>query len=288
MATTITNRANLRYTYGAVTETVASNLASTVLNDPLTVTKSSLETAYRGGEPITYVITVTNGSSTALSNVTIEDDLGTYAPQTGAQATPLTYIGPAQLYLDGVFSAELTPAITEGSVTFTIPAIAPGSNATILYKAEPNEYAPMLAGSKITNTASFTPAVGAEPIAASHTIPAEAYAAVTIEKEMSPNPVADGAALVNTFTVTNTGNTEAVDLVLTDAFMTPLNDLAVTVDGVAVPETDFTFENNVLTLPAEGAATALTVPAATYTQDPATGAVSFVPGVTTVVVTGTI
>ena len=37
MATTITNRANLRYTYGAVTETVASNLASTVLDDPLSV-----------------------------------------------------------------------------------------------------------------------------------------------------------------------------------------------------------------------------------------------------------
>ena len=40
MATTITNRASLRYTYGDVTETVASNLASTVLNDPLTVAKA--------------------------------------------------------------------------------------------------------------------------------------------------------------------------------------------------------------------------------------------------------
>ena len=36
------------------------------------------------------------------------------------------------------------------------------------------------------------------------------------------------------------------------------------------------------------AQTELTVPAATYTQDPATGAVTSVPGVTTVVVTGTI
>ena len=288
MATTITNRANLRYTYGAVTETVASNLASTVLDDPLSVTKSSLEAAYRDGEPITYIITVTNGSTATLSNVTITDDLGTYAPSAGVEATPLTYVGPAQLFSDGVFSEELTPVIASDSVTFTIPEIAPDTTATILYKAEPNAYAPVVAGSEITNTASFVPAVGTEPITASHTIPAEEYAAVTIEKEMTPNPITDGAALVNTFTITNTGNTEATDLVLTDAFMMPLSNVVITVNGVTVPSSDYAFAGNTLTLPTPSAQTELTVPATTYTQDPATGAVTSVPGVTTVVVTGTI
>lgn len=44
----------------------------------------------------------------------------------------------------------------------------------------------------------------------------------------------------------------------------------------------------VLTLPDTGAATTLTVPAATFTQNTTTGVVSVTPGVTTVVVTGTI
>lgn len=288
MAITITNRASLRYTYGAVTETVASNLASTVMNDPLSITKSSLETAYRAGASISYVITVANGSDLPLTNVTITDDLGTYEPSEGVSVTPLTYEGPAQLYLDGVFSTVLVPVITEDSVSFTIPSIAPETNAMILYKATPNEYAPMVPDSEITNTASFVPGVQTAPIAASHTIPVEAYAEVTIEKEMSPNPITDGAQLVNTFTITNTGNVEATDLVLSDAFMTPLENLVIAIDGTVILPTEYSYTDGVLTLPADGASTVITVPAATFTQDETTGVVTSVPGVTVVTVRGTV
>lgn len=288
MATTITNRANLQYTYGAVTETVASNLASTVLNDPLTVTKSALETAYRNGEDLTYVITMINGSDATLTNVKITDDLGTYDVAQGVSVTPLTYDGPAQLLLDGVFSQMLTPAINADSVVFTIPQIAAGTTATILYKATPNDYAPMIEDSVITNTASYQPAGAGAPITAQHELPVDAYADVTIEKEMTPNPITDGGTLTNTFTITNTGNVEATDLVLSDTFQTPLTDLTVSIDGTAVPASDYSFTGNTLILPVDGATTEITVPAAAYTQDPATGVVTFVPGVVTVVVTGTI
>lgn len=286
MATTITNRANLRYTYGAVTETVASNLASTVLNDPLTATKSSLETAYRNGEDLTYVITMTNGSDVTLTDVTIVDDLGTYTAS-GVSVTPLTYKGPAQLFFDGVFSSVLEPVVLENSAAFTIPQLQPGRTATILYKATPNEYAPMTPDAEITNTAAFSPAASVQPVTATHTIPVDQYASVSIDKEMTPNPITDGAALVNTFTITNTGNVEATDLVLTDTFMTPLENVTVTIDGTPVPAGSFTYEQNLLTLPV-GTQTPLSVPAATFTQDPTTGVVSIVPGVTTVVVTGNI
>ena len=288
MATTITNRASLRYTYGDVTETVASNLASTVLNDPLTVAKSSLEAAYRSGEDITYIITVTNGSDIALPDVTITDDLGTFTTTQGVSVTPLTYTGPAKLYIDGVYVREITPTVEAYSVAFPIGQIAPTATATILYRATPNEYAPMTGGAAITNTASFTPAAAVASIEAPYTLPADAYAAVTVDKSMSPNPISDGAALVNTFTITNTGNLEATDLVLTDTFQTPLADVVVAVNGVTVPETDYTFTGNTLTLPAPGAATTISVPAAAFTQDETTGAVAIVPGVTTVTVTGTI
>ena len=287
MATTITNRASLRYTYGAVTETVASNTANTVVNDPLTVSKSSLESAYRAGEPITYLITVTNGSDATLTNVTITDDLGAFEPSAGLTVTPLTYTGPAKLYQSGVFSAELTPAVAQDSVSFTVPSIPPAANVTILYKATPNEYAPMDVGSEITNTASFAPTVS-EPITAQHTVPADAYAAVTIEKEMTPNPVTGSGPLVNTFTITNTGNVAATDLVLSDTFNPQLSDLTVTVNGAPAAASDYTYENGVLTLPAEESALALTVPAATFVIDPTTGVITSTPGVTTVTVTGTL
>ena len=71
---------------------------------------------------------------------------------------------------------------------------------------------------------------------------------------------------------------------LTDAFPVALSDVAVTVNGASM--TDFTFEDNTLTLPASEATT-LTVPAATF-ETAASGAVTIVPGTLTVTVTGTI
>ena len=66
-----------------------------------------------------------------------------------------------------------------------------------------------------------------------------------------------------------------------------LFDVAVTVNGA--PITDFTFENNTLTVPAQGSTqTALSVPAASFTQDPSTGAITVVPGMLTVVMTGVV
>ncbi len=288
MATTITNRASVSYRYGAVTETVSSNLASTVLSDPLTVSKSALETAYRAGEAITYVITVTNGSTVPLSDVTISDNLGACESAQGVSIAPLSYVGPAKLYLDGVYQSELSPVTTEEGVAFTIPAIPQATNATILYKATPSAYAPMTPDSAITNVASFSPAAGTEPITAQHTLPVDSYAALTVEKEMSPNPISDGGVLVNTFTITNTGNVEATELVLSDVFMTPLSGVSVSIDGSPVAADDFEFADSTLTLPADGASLSLTVPAATFAEDPDTGAVTMTPGVTVVTVTGTV
>ena len=102
---------------------------------------------------------------------------------------------------------------------------------------------------------------------------------------MAPNPITDGDTLTVTFTIENRGNTEATNLVLTDAFPLALSDVAVTVNGA--PVTDFTYENDLFTLPAQGGATTLSVPAAVFTQDE-TGAVSVTPGELTVVLTGTV
>ena len=281
---TIINQANLTYTYGTTTASVLSNPAVTERTEAIALEKRALETAYRAGSELTYLIAVRNGGASTITDLAVTDNLGAFVPAgaTGA-IVPLTYTGPAALYIDGVYSAVLTPAVGEGGVTFTIPSLPAGSNALIVFQAQVNGYAPLDEGSEITNTASIQSGTG-DPLTASASVPVDAYADVSIEKEMSPNPVEAGGQLTVTFTIENRGNVEATDLVLTDDFPVTLSGVAVTVNGASV--TDFTFENNSLTLPGS-AMTTLTVPAATF-ETCADGSVTVTPGTLTVTVTGTV
>ena len=281
----ITNQANLTYTYGTTTASVLSNIASTELASPLTAEKRALENAYRLNTDLTYIISLNNESESALTNLPVLDNLGSYTPEGATSPVlPLTYTGPAALYLNGVFSEELTPAVQEDGVLFTIPEIPAGANALLLYKATVNGFAPLAPGSEIENAATIGQT---DPVTVSATVPVASYADVSITKEMTPDPVTDGAAMTVTFTIEHRGNEAATDLLLVDDFPLTLSDASVTVNGA--PVTDFTFENQRLTVPAAGSTqTTLTVPAATFSQDPASGAVTVVPGVLTVVMTGTV
>ncbi len=277
----ITNQANLTYTYGTTTATVVSNVAETERNAGLSAEKRALESAYREGATLTYLISLKNLGAAAVENLVIADDLGAYTPAgAAAPVMPLTFSGNATLYVDGAFSEELAPIETENGVQFTIPSVPAGADALLVYQAAVNGFAPLASGSAITNTAT----VGDEPLTVSATVPVADYADVSIEKEMSPNPITDGDTMTVTFTIENRGNAEATDLQLTDDFPLALSDVSVTVNGA--PISDFTFENNTLTLPS-GTQTTMSVPAATFTQDE-TGTTSVTPGVLTVVMTGTV
>lgn len=277
----ITNQANLTYTYGTTTATVVSNVAETVKSAGLSAEKRVLENAYREDSTLTYLISLKNLGAAAIENLAIADDLGAYTPAgAAAPVMPLTFSGSATLYMDDAFSETLTTVVSESGVQFTIPSIPAGADALLVYQAAVNGFAPLAAGSEITNTAT----VGDGSLTVSATVPVADYADVSIEKEMSPNPVTDGGTLFVTFTIENRGNTDATGLVLTDDFPLALSDVAVTVNDA--PMTAFTFENNLLTIPS-GTQTTLSVPAAAFTQDE-TGAVAVTPGVLTVVMTGTV
>ena len=277
----ITNQANLTYTYGTTTATVVSNVAETERNAGLSAEKRALESAYREGTTLTYLISLKNLGAAAVEILVIADDLGAYTPAgAAAPVMPLTFSGNATLYVDGAFSEELAPVETENGVQFTIPSVPAGADALLVYQAAVNGFAPLAPGSAITNTAT----VGDEPLTVSATVPVADYADVSIEKEMSPNPITDGDTMTVTFTIENRGNADATDLQLTDDFPLALSDVSVTVNGA--PMTAFSFENNTLNLPS-GTQTTMSVPAATFTQDE-TGATSVTPGVLTVVMTGTV
>ena len=77
--------------------------------------------------------------------------------------------GLSALYLDGVFSEELTPVVSENGLSFTIPGIPANANALLIYKATVNGFAPLAPGSEIENVAS----IGLnDPITVSATVPA--------------------------------------------------------------------------------------------------------------------
>ena len=283
----ITNQANLTFNYGNTTGTAVSNIASATLLDPLSVEKTSVGSTYRAGDRITYVLSVQNNGSVTVTDINLVDNLGTYTLTGGSSVTPLTYDNEAALYINGVFSSEITGTETLDSVTFRIPSLAPGSNALIVYHVTVNEFAPLASGSSVINTVNVTAPSITTPISDTNTITVENYADIVIMKEMSPDPVSDGDLLSYTFTVTNMGNIPATDVVLTDAFNPAPSNITVTVDGQTVAATDYTYTNGLLTLPT-GNNYEMTVPAATITQDPATGNVNVTPGTLLITVTGTI
>ena len=100
----------------------------------------------------------------------------------------------------------------------------------------------------------------------------------------------DNDRVTYTFVITNTGNTPVIatdNAVITDTFDPILTNLVVTYNGTAWTEgTEYTY--NAATGAFATVAGNVTVPAATYTQDPVTGIYTVTPGVATLVVTGTI
>ena len=286
MPTQIRNQASVAFNYGNASGTAVSNVATATLLDPLAVNKRAIGDTYRAGDTVTYVISVQNNGVGTLNGIVLSDDLGTYRVGMGT-FTPLSYRDPAALYVDGVFVRTLTGSVSERTVSFSLDPLPAGSTASVIYNAVVNEFAPLMEGATITNTVTITAQGLTNPITSSETITVENYADVRIRKDMSPDPVSDGDLLTYTFTITNYGNTAATDVVLTDAFSPAPESITVTVDGVTVPATAYTYAGGVLTLPS-GTEYSMTVPAATVTTDPMTGVVTVVPGTLTVTVTGTI
>ncbi len=284
MATVITNQANVSYQYGLETATASSNVASTVLQSPIGVVKSSLAANYSFGEEITYQIGVTNSGSTALTNVTVTDNLGAYALTGGTTVRPLTYVGPATLFISNGSITPITPTAQGNDLVFTIPAIPAEESALISYVASINEFAPLGEADAITNTASVSAAGIADAQTADYTLPASASANLTVTKTMSPNPVLDGDNITYTFILRNFGNQEATNISLTDQFLPAPTITDVTSNGTAV--TNYTYNGGLFTYPSPTGT--VSVPAATITQDATTGVVTVTPGELIITVTGTL
>ncbi|MBO5204003.1 MAG: DUF11 domain-containing protein [Clostridia bacterium] len=285
---TIENFATVSYTSGGVAATKTSNVAEIELESSLQFSKITLGTTYTANTPITYILSASNESGTAFSNIRITDDLGTFTEDT-TELTPLTFIEPALLLINGQdATAQLTvDTSVPGSLTFSFPTLAPGATANIIYNALPNEFAPLDSNSCITNRATLTSCSECGNGYATATVCIEEEADIEVVKSMCPNPVVCGETITYTIRIYNYGNIDAEDVRLSDIFSPAPQNITVSRNGVTLVATDYNYVDGTLTVPAEGT-DGDTVPAATFTRDAVTGEVSVTPGVVEYVITGTI
>ncbi len=281
-----TNRASI--SYNGVTAN--SNIVTGEITQVLAVSKTSVSGSYRRGEVLTYAVSITNTGAAAFDGLTVTDALGAYTVGS-TTATPLTFSDSSVLYyVNGVLQS--TPAITAGPpLSISGISVPAGGNALLIYRAAVNDYASPDEGGSIANTVTVSGGGLAEPVTATETVTADPAALLSITKALNPTVVAENGQIVYTFTIQNSGAEaadDAAELIVSDTFDPILRaPITVTLNGESWVETG-NYSYNAETGAFATIAGRVTVPAATYAQDAATGLWTVTPGVTILTVTGSI
>ena len=167
----------------------------------------------------------------------------------------------------------------------------PGNgDAVLVYQARANTFANPAVGSTINNTVTVTGDGLSAPITAEETVTVAAAPSLTISKSINPSQVVDNDRVTYTFVIANSGNEAVVatdNAAITDVFDPILEGITVTFDGQPwAVGTNYTYDQTT----GEFATVAgqVTVPAATYVQDPVTGLWAIQPGTAVLTVTGTL
>lgn len=279
-----TNQAQLSYNNNVTN----SNIAVGEILEVLSATKTAVRDEYGQNDTITYVISIINSGNIAFTGLTVTDNLGEYAFG-GDVRIPLNYVdGTIQYYVNGVL--QPVPTVTTGTeLVFSNINVPANGNATLIYEIQVNQFAPLDATGTITNEA-VVAGGGLTPVTVTETVTTVEAPFLTITKSISPVPVTENGILTYTFLIQNTGNAAATaaDLaVITDVFNPILTNLSVNFNGTAWTE-NVNYTYNETTGEFVTVAGQITVPAATFTQDPATGVWNTNPGVSTLTISGTI
>lgn len=279
------NQATLMYN-GSSTN---SNIAYGEILDVLAATKTAIEGSYTPGQLVTYAVTLRNTGTAPLTGLIVTDDLGGYLFN-GTTVYPLTYeAGSAALFANGV--PQAAPAVAAGPpLVFSGITVPAGGDVVLVYQARANAYANPTAEGSIINTVTVTGDGLSAPVIATETVTAATAPDLTISKSITPAQVVDNERVTYTFVIQNSGNQPVVatdNAAITDTFNPILTALAVAFDGTAWTQGvqyNYSEATGVFaTVPGQ-----ILVPAATYTQDPVTGAYTVTPGIATLTVTGTI
>lgn len=279
-----TNQATLTYNGNVIN----SNITTGEILEVLSATKTAVIGMYSQDSEVIYVVQIVNSGTIAFTGLIITDDLGAYNFGTNT-LVPLDYVdGSVRYYMNGVL--QPAPTVTTGTNLvisgINVPA---GGVVTIIYVAETNQYAPLGIEDSITNTAVISGG-GITEIIVSETVTPESGAKLTINKSVCPAVVTENGQLTYTFTIQNTGNvpvTVADNVTITDTFNPILSSISVSFNGAVWTE-GVNYNYTEATGEFETFLGQVTVPAATYIQDPVSGAWVIEPGVSVLTVTGTV
>ncbi len=282
---TFFNQATLTYN----NTTTLSNIVTGEIVGALSAEKTAVSSEYSAGDDIAYVISIVNSGSVPYSDLTVTDDLGTYESG-GLTLTPLAYkVGSVKYYVNEVL--QPAPEVTAlAPLTLTGISVPAGGNAVIVYEADLNQFAPLGAESTITNTINITGGGLINPVTADETISAQVGPDLSITKELSPVSIPENGEITYTFIIKNTGNEAVVatdNAVITDMFDPILDITSVTYNGVAwTAGVNYNYDAGTgIFTTVEGQ---ITVPAATFVQDPSTGEWVVTPGTAVIVVVGNV
>lgn len=279
-----TNQARLAYN-NSVTN---SNIAIGEILEVLSATKTAVRSVYAQNDTVTYIISIVNAGATGYSGLSVSDNLGAY--EFGTETlTPLTYLdGTVRYYVNGIL--QTPPAAVAGPpLVISGISVPAGGNVILVYEAEVNAFASPTLGAALTNEAVISGG-GITPITVTETIEAVSEPLLTITKSVSPVPVTENGRLTYTFVIQNAGNAAAdasSAAVITDVFDPILTDLTVSFNGTPWTEgADYAYDE--LSGLFTSVAGRVNVPAATFTQDITTGVWVTNPGVSTLVISGTV
>ena len=280
-----TNQATLSYN----SNVVASNIVSGEVLQVISAVKDAVTKEYSSGDILTYVINIRNSGTTDYTNLTITDDLGAYDVETDTYV-PLTFSDTGILYyIDGI--AQATPTYSAGPPLeisgISVPA---GAVTTITYRAVVNSFAPLGTSASITNTAIISGGGISELITAKQTVSHTAEPKLTITKGISPQSIIENGQITYTFDIENYGRTDAVEadgVFVKDTFNPSLSSIAVSLDGTAWTTPTY-YSYNEDTGEFSTVAGKITIPAATFEQDAATGLWITKPKKVTLKVVGTV
>ncbi len=281
---TFYNKATLTYNNGSTD----SNIVTGELAEVLSATKIALEADYDTDRPVTYLVSIVNSGANAVTGLTAADNLGEYTFDSG-NLTPLNYVdGSLRYFVNGVL--QPAPTVTSDSpLTVTGINVPANGNVLLVYKANPNSFAPLGAAAAVTNTVTVSGAALPKDILATATVAHANEPDLSITKTLSPETVTENSEITYTFVIQNRGGAAASaadNVVITDTFNPVLSNITVTLNNTVLTEgTDYTYDD--ATGLFRTVAGRVTVPAATFAADD-TGAWSVTPGVAVLKVTGTI
>ena len=217
---TISNQAHVTFSYGNLdtTKTNNSNIVISSIKDrfSLSVEKTSTTNCFRAGEIISYMVTVKNTGCGCLSNFTLTENLnedyvsyvegsgklfmnGSMATLDPSDLSPLTFLVSGNIERDESFIFQYNVMVNSD--------ISPEVNE-ITNRVEVRGYPCGCTCNENNNC------VEGE---AEHTIPKCEFAEVLITKSVCNDNVCCGEELDYLITLTNTGNVDAMNVVVTDS-----------------------------------------------------------------------